>query len=124
MLTHRDGPFLLNVVVVYHGYGGKRVLPMLPTIAQTVPDITINGEGLKWACKERDLARVDAARLLGISDHELATYESGAKKPNVTFLRRVSSPYEISSACSCLSRFRQFRSCTTSELSVNNNRGT
>lgn len=70
-------------------------MPPPSSIEQSVAEISVNGDVLKWAREERGLSRGDAARLLGIADAELAAYESQAKKPLVGTLRLMSSRYQI-----------------------------
>jgi Zn-dependent peptidase ImmA (M78 family) len=64
----------------------------------TVALITVNPDVLKWARNERGYDRPSAAKVLGIPELELAAYESGTKKPNVSILRHMSAKYEINFA--------------------------
>lgn len=58
-------------------------------------EVPVNGDVLKWARRIRGLSIDDAAMLLGVSTTELRSYESGAKKPLVGFLRKMSQRYRI-----------------------------
>jgi Zn-dependent peptidase ImmA (M78 family) len=60
-----------------------------------VPEISVNGDVLKWARVVRGLTLEQAARLLDISPSDLRAYESGRKKPLVGFLRQMSAKYRI-----------------------------
>jgi Zn-dependent peptidase ImmA (M78 family) len=60
--------------------------------------IAVNPDVLKWARNERGYDRTSAAGVLKISELELAAYESGTKKPNVSMLRHMAARYEINFA--------------------------
>jgi len=60
-----------------------------------MPEVPVNGRVLQWAREIRGLTVEKAAERLGISQAELLAYESGMKKPLVTFLRQMSSKYQI-----------------------------
>jgi transcriptional regulator with XRE-family HTH domain len=62
---------------------------------ESVPEISVNGDVLKWAREERGLSRAVAADLLEISHSELTAYEEGRKKPLVGMLRLMSARYQI-----------------------------
>jgi Zn-dependent peptidase ImmA (M78 family) len=71
---------------------------MLPTKSQRseiMAEIPVNGKVLEWARKLRGLSEDDAAELLGVPPADLRSYESGAKKPLVGFLRTMSQKYRI-----------------------------
>lgn len=71
---------------------------MLPTKSQgseIMAEIPVNGKVLEWARKLRGLSEDEAAKLLGVPRPDLRSYESGAKKPLVGFLRTMSQKYRI-----------------------------
>jgi len=57
--------------------------------------VPVNPEVLVWAREERRLDRKAAAELLGISPHELYSFEIGENLPSLTMLRRIAEKYEI-----------------------------
>jgi Zn-dependent peptidase ImmA (M78 family) len=67
----------------------------MPVQGSDMPEVPVNGKVLQWARQVRGLSIDDAAPLLGISSDELREYESGAKRPLVTFLRLMSAQYQI-----------------------------
>jgi Zn-dependent peptidase ImmA (M78 family) len=75
---------------------------MLPQESQTadesMPEVQVNGDVLKWARDLRALSLDDAAGLLGISSQELREYEAGTKRPLVGLLRTMSAQYQINFA--------------------------
>jgi Zn-dependent peptidase ImmA (M78 family)/transcriptional regulator with XRE-family HTH domain len=62
---------------------------------ERMAEVPVNGKVLQWARKIRGLDIDRAATLLEISVDELRMYESGAKKPLVGFLRKMSAKYQI-----------------------------
>ena len=62
---------------------------------KSMAEVPVNGKVLEWARNLRGLTLGDAATLLGISSEELRSYESGARKPLVGFLRNMSAKYRI-----------------------------
>lgn len=63
----------------------------------TLPKITVNPDVLKWARVERGLSLADGAKKIGISEIELAEYESPRPSVQVDLgiLRRMSDGYGI-----------------------------
>jgi len=60
-----------------------------------MPEVQVNGKVLEWAREIRGLNLDDAAERLGISSSDLLNYESGATKPLVGLLRKMSAKYRI-----------------------------
>ena len=63
--------------------------------SEIMAEIPVNGNVLEWARKLRGLNEDEAAKLLGVPLADLRSYESGAKKPLVGFLRTMSQKYRI-----------------------------
>jgi Zn-dependent peptidase ImmA (M78 family) len=62
---------------------------------QTVAEIPVNPEVLKWARKIRGLSQEAAALRLGIPTSELDDYESRRRRPTVGLLKRMSAKYQV-----------------------------
>lgn len=58
-------------------------------------EVPVNGKVLRWARTIRGLDIDTAANFLDVSPDELRAYESGAKRPLVGFLRKMSAKYQI-----------------------------
>jgi Zn-dependent peptidase ImmA (M78 family) len=70
----------------------------MPTHEVVMAEVPVNGRVLAWARTLRNLSVDDAALLLGIPPEELRDYELGNKLPLVTFLRRMSTKYQVNFA--------------------------
>jgi Zn-dependent peptidase ImmA (M78 family) len=68
----------------------------MPAVSpQTLAEIPVNPEVLKWARSQRGLTPKQAAELLDISVSELADYESGSRHPTLGTLQDMSAKYQI-----------------------------
>jgi len=71
------------------------MLPNKNQESETMAKVTVNGKVLEWAREIRGLTLDDAAERLGIPSSDLLGYESGATKPLVSLLRKMSAKYRI-----------------------------
>ncbi len=69
--------------------GSREMLRLMPTVKAI-----IKAELLVWAREESGLGLEEAARKIGIPSERLADWETGAQKPTIAQLRKVSEVYK------------------------------